>query len=193
MGWLNQQASEASLEAQMVNNPPAMQETWVRSLVGKTPGEGKGYLLQYSGQENFIDCTVHRVTKSRTRLSDFHFISASCPSTPKWVREYFQKTMTLSYVSTTQHPNQEISIAVTLTANPETLFRFHRLSQQHLFPFWSKIQFRITVLFSCHMSLVSFPLDQLSVDVSSPLPPTVSRERARKGDRSMAILLLTVI
>ena len=73
MGWLNQQASEASLEAQMVNNPPAMQETWVRSLVGKTPGEGKGYLLQYSGQENFIDCTVHRVTKSRTRLSDFHF------------------------------------------------------------------------------------------------------------------------
>ena len=28
---------EASLVAQTVKNPPAMQETWVRSLVGKTP------------------------------------------------------------------------------------------------------------------------------------------------------------
>ena len=29
----------ASLVAQMVKNPPAMQETWVRSLVGKIPLE----------------------------------------------------------------------------------------------------------------------------------------------------------
>ena len=40
--------------------------------LGRSPGEGKGYLLQYSGMENFMDCTVHRVTKSRTRLSNFH-------------------------------------------------------------------------------------------------------------------------
>ena len=33
-----------------------------------TPGEGKGYPLQYSGLENFI---VHGVTKSRTQLNDF--------------------------------------------------------------------------------------------------------------------------
>ena len=40
---------------------------------GGSPGEGKGYPLQYSGLENSMDYTVHRVTKSGTRLSDFHF------------------------------------------------------------------------------------------------------------------------
>ena len=38
-----------------------------------SPGEGKGYPLQYSGLENSIDCIIHGVTKSWTRLSDFHF------------------------------------------------------------------------------------------------------------------------
>ena len=41
--------------------------------LGRSPGEGKGYPLQYSGLENSMDCTVHGVTKSRTRLSDFPF------------------------------------------------------------------------------------------------------------------------
>ena len=40
--------------------------------LGRSPGEGKGYPLQYSGLENSMDCIVHGVTKSRTRLSDFH-------------------------------------------------------------------------------------------------------------------------
>ena len=40
--------------------------------LGRSPGEGKGYPLQYSGLENFTDCIVHGVTKSRTQLSDFH-------------------------------------------------------------------------------------------------------------------------
>ena len=40
---------------------------------GRSPGEGKGYPLQYPGLENSMDCTVHGVTKSRTRLSDCHF------------------------------------------------------------------------------------------------------------------------
>ena len=64
------QYSWASLVAQLVKNPPAMQETWVRSLGWE---EGNGYSLQYSGLENSMDCIVHRVAKSRTRLSDFHF------------------------------------------------------------------------------------------------------------------------
>ena len=38
--------------------------------LGRSPGEGKGYLLQYSGLENSMDCIVHRVAKSRTRLSE---------------------------------------------------------------------------------------------------------------------------
>ena len=44
--------------------------------LGRSPGEGKGYPLQYSGLENSIDCIVHGVAKSRTRLSDFHFLSS---------------------------------------------------------------------------------------------------------------------
>ena len=35
--------------------------------LGRSPGEGKGYPLQYSGLENsFMDYIVHGVTKSRT-------------------------------------------------------------------------------------------------------------------------------
>ena len=41
--------------------------------LGRSPGEGKGYQLQYSGLENSMDYIVHGVAKSRTRLSDFHF------------------------------------------------------------------------------------------------------------------------
>ena len=91
----------ASLIAQLVKNPPAMQETPVRFLVGEicwrgdklptpvflglpcgsagkeftcnvgdlgsihglevSPGEGKGYPLQYSGLENSMGCIVHWV------------------------------------------------------------------------------------------------------------------------------------
>ena len=40
--------------------------------LGRSPGEGKGYPLQYSGLENSMECIVHGVVKSRTRLSDFH-------------------------------------------------------------------------------------------------------------------------
>ena len=36
------------------------------SALGRSPGEGNGYSLQYSGLENFMDCIVHWVTKSRT-------------------------------------------------------------------------------------------------------------------------------
>ena len=41
--------------------------------LGRSPGEGKGYPLQYSGLENSMDCIVHGVAKSWIRLDDFHF------------------------------------------------------------------------------------------------------------------------
>ena len=103
----------ASLVAQLVKNPPAMQETPVQFMswedplrrdrlptpgflgfpggsagnesacsagdlgsipgLGRSPGEGKGYPLQYYGLENSMDCIVHGVTKSQTQLSDSHF------------------------------------------------------------------------------------------------------------------------
>ena len=40
--------------------------------LGRSPGEGNGYPLQYSDLENPMDCIVYGVPKSRTRLSDFH-------------------------------------------------------------------------------------------------------------------------
>ena len=58
--------------------------------LGRSPGEGKGYPLQYSGLENSMDSVVRGVAKSWTRLSDFtlycigvflsgllHFVGAS--------------------------------------------------------------------------------------------------------------------
>ena len=34
--------------------------------LGRSPGEGKGYPLQYSGLENSMDYAVHGVAKSET-------------------------------------------------------------------------------------------------------------------------------
>ena len=45
------------------------------SGLGRSPGEGKGYPLQYSGLENSMEYIAHGVAKSRTQLSDFHTFS----------------------------------------------------------------------------------------------------------------------
>ena len=50
----------------------------------RSPEEGNGYPLQYSGLGNFRDCIVHGVAKIRARLSEFHFhfdkyIYLTCP------------------------------------------------------------------------------------------------------------------
>ena len=68
----------ASLVAQLVKNPPAMWETWIRSLGWEDPLEKRkathSSILEILGiPENPMDCIVHGVTKSRTQLSDFHF------------------------------------------------------------------------------------------------------------------------
>ena len=53
--------------------------------LGRSPGEGNGYLLQYSGLENSMDrgawqAVVHGVAKSQTQLSDFDFLDESYPA-----------------------------------------------------------------------------------------------------------------
>ena len=66
----------ASLVAQMVKNLPAIAEDpGLTPELGRSPGEGKGYPLQYSCLENSMDrgawwATVHGFTKSQTWLSD---------------------------------------------------------------------------------------------------------------------------
>ena len=64
--------------AQMVKNLPAMQDPGSISRLGRFPREGNGYPLQYSCLENSTNrevwwVTIHGVTKSQTRLNDFHF------------------------------------------------------------------------------------------------------------------------
>ena len=55
--------------------------------LGRSPGEGNSYPLQYSGLENSMDrgawwATVHGVPKSLTLLSKFHFCnSLDCTGT----------------------------------------------------------------------------------------------------------------
>ena len=75
------QCSWASFVPQLVKKIPLQCgrpgfDPWI----GKYPEEGKGYPLQYSGLETSMDCTVHGVTKSQTRLSDihFHFLQEFC-------------------------------------------------------------------------------------------------------------------
>ena len=40
--------------------------------LGRFPGEGKGYPLQYSGLEKSMDCTGHGVAKNPTQLSNLN-------------------------------------------------------------------------------------------------------------------------
>ena len=66
------QNSWPSLVAQLVKNPPAMWETWIRSLGWEDPLE-KGKATHFSILAlNSMDCVVHGVTKSWTQLSEFH-------------------------------------------------------------------------------------------------------------------------
>ena len=44
--------------------------------LGRAPGKGKGYPLQYPGLHNSMNCIVYGVAQSWTRLSDFH--NAKC-------------------------------------------------------------------------------------------------------------------
>ena len=63
------------LVAQTVSNPPAVQETWVRSLgwedrLEKGKATHSNFLAEIRGA---WWATAHGVSKSQIRLSDFHF------------------------------------------------------------------------------------------------------------------------
>ena len=64
--YLQLSAFRASVVAQLVKNPPACIARDLGSIcgLGRSSGEGKDYLLQYSGLENSMDCIVHGVTES---------------------------------------------------------------------------------------------------------------------------------
>ena len=63
----------ASLVAQIVNNACNAGGPGLIPGLGRSSGEGKGYLLQYSCLENSMErslATVHGVAKSQIQLSD---------------------------------------------------------------------------------------------------------------------------
>ena len=55
--------------------------------LGRSPGEGKGYSLQYSGLENSIDCIVQGVAKIWTQLNNFHLSLRSLSHT-NWLYNF---------------------------------------------------------------------------------------------------------
>ena len=69
--------------------------------LGRFPGEGKGYPVQYSGLENSMDCIIHGVTKSRTRLNNFHMYSANWKALYVYIHPFFFRY--LSHLITTEH------------------------------------------------------------------------------------------
>ena len=70
LGW---EDPWVSLVTQLVKNHLQCGDLGSILGLGRSLGGGKGYPLQYSGLENYTDCTVHGFPKSRTRLRDFHF------------------------------------------------------------------------------------------------------------------------
>ena len=75
--WTKVDVYRASQVALVVKNLPVnagdIRDTGSVPGLGRSPGEGNGYLLQYSCLENPMDrgawwATVHRVAKSWTRL-----------------------------------------------------------------------------------------------------------------------------
>ena len=75
------QYSWASLVAQLVKNPPAMQETWGQSWAGKIPWRRElathssilAWRIPWTEEPGGLQSMG--VTKSQTQLSDFHFLS----------------------------------------------------------------------------------------------------------------------
>ena len=59
--------------------------------MGRPPGEGNSYSLQYSSLKNSMGCVVHGVAKSQTWLSDFHSHSRSEIIIEDWKRSQFNK------------------------------------------------------------------------------------------------------
>ena len=74
--WLGINVEKCFPSGSVVKNPLANAgDAGLFPGLGRSPGEGKGYPLQYSGLKNCMDCIVHAIAKSWTRLSDFHFTS----------------------------------------------------------------------------------------------------------------------
>ena len=78
--------------------------------LGRSPGEGKGYPIQYSGLENSVDCIVHGVAKSQTWQSDFHFHFPI--QNKKWKKESHTIRPNLYVESKTKQNEKNLSLQI---------------------------------------------------------------------------------
>ena len=67
------QCSWAPLVAQLVKNPPAMQESWILFLGREEPLEKGKATHSNILAWRILWTVIHGVAKSQTQLSDFHF------------------------------------------------------------------------------------------------------------------------
>ena len=72
--------------------------------LGRSPGEGKGYPLQYPGLENSMDCIVHGVTKCHKELDGVTFTFTCWPFTivgnsVSWQAVSFSCVLEISFLS----------------------------------------------------------------------------------------------
>ena len=71
--------------------------------LGRSPGEGKGHPLQYSGLENPMDYVVHGVAKRWTQLKNSHFhfhvlqrsFIFNVTMEEKWFKTEMEKSITI--------------------------------------------------------------------------------------------------
>ena len=89
--------------AQLEKNPPAMWETWVPSLGWEDSLEKEmathSVLLprKSHGRRSLVQATVHGVTKSRIRLSDFTFTSLMKVHGHEWPESKMSQHACVSY------------------------------------------------------------------------------------------------
>ena len=111
--------------------------------LGRSPGEGKGFPLQYYGLGNSMDCIVHGVAKSWTRLSDFHFTSLEPNSLTRdrtWV-SFIGSVESLPLFHQGSAPKKS-SLNLKLDAKFSIVWMIHNLLEQssvmdfRLFPIW---------------------------------------------------------
>ena len=92
------------LVAQMVNNPPEMQETWVRSLSWEDPLE-KGKVTHAIILGVALFSIIHGVTKSQPQLSKFHSL------TWRYEKVYFpfvlSQLVSMGSLQPTPHPTSK--------------------------------------------------------------------------------------
>ena len=67
--------------------------------LGRSPGEGNGYPLQYSGLENSTDCIAHGIAMSWTQLNHFTFFHNGIIQ-DQWERENLTNNQSKTMLST---------------------------------------------------------------------------------------------